>query len=195
MKYLLTFLISMLSLFSCKNKQAAVASLPQKDSTQFYPISDFIQEQISYVELRNFDIQFKKVLNNKVDSSQITKEAFSKIATQFLQKDISGPASKQGFTESVFQDLSTNSYNLNYRAKSADEPIQNIDVLLYENTKTVKRLFILSQRVNGDSSIVQHHNWTANKNFQITTSIKTNTGFTSNEIIQVTWQKKNGKQE
>ncbi len=195
MKNLLPFLIVPFFLFSCKNKPTAASNKSSKDSTQFYPISDFILEQISYVDLRDFDIHYKKEVDGKIDSSIISKETFRSIATPFLDKDISKPAIKHAFTESVFQDLSTNSYTLNYRAKAADEPIQNIDVLLFENTKTVKRLFILSQRVNGDSSILQHHNWTANKSFQITTSTKTNTGFNSNEIIQVTWQKKNSKHE
>jgi hypothetical protein len=193
MKYLLSLLIFAFFLFSCKHKATNLAKKNSQDSTQFYPIADFIQEQISFVELRDFDIHLRKEVDGKIDSSMISKEIFRKIASPFLDKDIS--ALKQHFTESVFQDLSTNSYTLNYRAKLANEPIQNIDILLFENSKTVKRLFILSQMQKNDSSMLQHHNWTANKNFQITTSIKTNAGLTSNEIIQVYWKKKNSSRE
>jgi hypothetical protein len=193
MKYFLLLFIFTSFLFSCKNKPKALAKKSTQDSTQFYPIADFIKEQISFVELRDFEIHYKKEVAGKIDSSIISKEIFRKIASPFLDKDIS--ALKQNFTESVFQDLSTNSYTLNYRAKLANEPIQNIDILLFENSKTVKRLFILTQLQKSDSSILQHHNWTANKNFQVTTSIKTNAGFTSNEIIQVYWKKKNSSRE
>ena len=46
-----------------------------------------------------------------------------------------------------------------------------MDILLDEQTKMVKRVFIVSELQKADSNIMEHHSWTANKQFQITKTL------------------------
>jgi hypothetical protein len=187
MKNCIYFIAILLILASCKNKKALKTEKPNSDSTKFYALSSFFKEQIVDVDLRAYTIYFIKELNGKRDSIGIDKDLFKSMASTFLNKDVSTPGMHDKFTESVFHDLSTNSYTLNYRPKSVNEPIQNIDILLDENTNIVKRVFIRIETMNKDTSIIEQWNWKADKSFQINRFSKTPSGFVSNEFNYVNW--------
>lgn len=189
MKYARVIPFLLLVLFSCKNKPATSSVKAAADSSKFYPLSEFIQEQMAYVDLRNFEIYQKHVSATKTDSSSISKDQFKQLAASFLSLDISQPDKKQSYTETLFHDLSTASYTLNYKAKQTTDLVKNMDILLDEQTKMVKRVFIVSELQNADSSIMEHHSWTANKQFQITRTIETASG-RSNETTTVYWIRK-----
>ena len=174
-------------MFSCKNKPAT--NNTTTDSSKFYPLADFIQEQMAYVDLRNFEIYQKHQTATKTDSSIISKEQFKQLAAAFLPLDISTPDKKQSYTETLFHDLSTSSYTLNYKTSQATDLVKNMDILLDEQTKMVKRVFIVSELQKADSNIMEHHSWTANKQFQITRTLETASG-RSNETTTVYWIRK-----
>ncbi len=157
------------------------------DTTRFYSLNNFFKEQIVDVDLRAYNIYLIKELNGKKDSLSIDKDQFKILASDFLNKDVSTPEMHDKYTESVFHDLSTNSYTLNYRPKSADESIQNIDILLDEHTNIVKRVFIRIETMHKDTSIIEQWNWKADKSFQINRFSKTPGGFVSNEFNFVNW--------
>ena len=192
MKLLILFCLSAcLVLVSCKNGEQKARNTAGIDTTKFYPMNDFIKSQIEFVDLRSFYIYQKNDLNGVKDSIALTKESFKKIAAIFLEKDISSADKKQHYTETVFHDLSTKSYTLNYRAKDIAEAIQNIDVLLDENTNQVKRIFIRSEFQHNDTSVVEQCNWKADKSFQINRFSKTPAGFKLNEFTYVNWNDQN----
>jgi hypothetical protein len=172
---------------SCKNKKSAKTEKLNSDTTKFYALNSFFKEQMVDVDLRAYPIYLIKELNGKKDSTGIDKEVFKSMASTFLNKDISTPEMHDKFTESVFHDLSTNSYTLNYRPKSTNEPIQNIDILLDENTNSVKRVFIRIETMIKDTSIIEQWNWKADKSFQINRFSKTLSGYVSNEFNYVNW--------
>jgi hypothetical protein len=172
---------------SCQNKKLSKVEKVNSDSTKFYALTSFFKEQIVDVDLRAYPIYLIKELNGKRDSIGIDKELFKTYAAHFLTKDISTPEKHDKYTETVFHDLSTNSYTLNYRARSVDEDIQNIDILLDENTNIVKRVFIRTETMKKDTSIIEQCNWKANKSFQINRVSKTPSGFVSNEFKYVNW--------
>lgn len=176
-------------MFSCKNKPATSSAKTTTDSSKFYPLADFIQEQMAYVDLRNFEIYQKHQTATKTDSSIISKEQFKQLAASFLPFDISTSDKKQSYTETLFHDLSTASYTLNYKSSQATDLVKNMDILLDEQTKMVKRVFIVSELQKADSSIMEHHSWTANKQFQITRTLETASG-RSNETTTVYWIRK-----
>jgi len=192
MKLFILFCFSASLVFvSCKNSRQKVRNSTGIDTTKFYPLNDFIKSQIEFVDLRSFYIYEKNDLNGVKDSIPLTKESFKKIAAIFLEKDISSADKKQHFTETVFHDLSTKSYTLNYRAKDIAEAIQNIDILLDENTNQVKRIFIRSEFQRNDTSVVEQCNWKADKSFQINRFSKAPNGSTLNELTYVNWNDQN----
>jgi hypothetical protein len=174
-------------LLSCQTKKPNKVEKASSDSTKYFSLSAFFQQQIVDVDLRSYNIYLIKELNGKRDSMSIDKEVFKTYAALFLQKDISSPEMHSRFSETVFHDLSTKSYTLNYRAKSVDEPIQNIDILLDENTSLVKRVFVRTETTRKDTSIIEQCNWKADKSFQINRVYKTPSGFVLNEFNYINW--------
>jgi hypothetical protein len=174
-------------LLSCSSKKSIKVEKAVADSTKYFSLSGFFQQQIVDVDLRAYKIYLIKELNGKRDSMAIDKEIFKSYATLFLQKDISAPEMHHRFSETVFHDLSTKSYTLNYRAKLVDEPIQNIDILLDENTSAVKRVFIRTETAHKDTSIIEQCNWKADKSFQINRVSKTPAGYVLNEFNYINW--------
>lgn len=178
---------------ACNTNQAVKKpdnKLPIADTGRFYPLADFFKEQIRYVDLHDFPIYRITVKNGKRDSSAITKDTFAAIAAGFLRRDISEPGQKILYKESVFEDLSTASVTFNYTTADPNVLVQNIDILLDEQTKMVKRVFIRSSYKLGDTTVQEQYNWKANKSFQINQTMSTANGYQSTEFNFINWNDK-----
>lgn len=160
------------------------------DTAKFYPLRIFFKEQIQYVDLRNFPIYRVTEKDGKKDSSAITKDQFVALAETFFDKDISEPRVKALYKESAFHDLSTGSITLNYKPSDNKAPVQNVDILLDEQTNLVKRVFIRVLYLRGDTTFIEQYNWKANKSFQVNRSITTAKGYTSTELNYINWNDK-----
>ncbi|MDP1841878.1 MAG: hypothetical protein Q8K64_00565 [Sediminibacterium sp.] len=171
-----------LFIFACGNstQKKINSNIPVADTAKFYPIDQFIQEQIRYVDLRNFIITKTNTNKtssnnagaNKTDSSKlvISKEAFISEASIILNEAIAWSKQKHLYKETVFQDLSTASYTINYTALDAATPIQRVDILLSEETNILKRLFIRKNEQIKDTVITHQYSWVADQSFQISSS-------------------------
>jgi len=95
-------------------------------------------------------------------------------------------ANKSLFTESIFQDLGTESYTINY--SSTNTPIKNIDLLLHQQTNLPKRLFIRVVQQSGDTTITEQYSWVVNKQFVISSAKKTNQGFNESSSTEISWK-------
>ncbi len=186
-------LLALLSLFflaqACQSNKIPPAA-KTKDSTdtgRFYPIGEFFQSQIEYVDLRNFTITQKNDIDGKKDSFNISKERFISLARVFAEKDISSPRIKKMYRETVFHDLSTESYTLNYSPLQPGLGIQSIDVLLDDQHKQVKRILIRSIFTRGDTTITEQCSWKTNKSFLIARYGQTKKGHNRNSLIFVNW--------
>lgn len=157
------------------------------DTSKYYPLRSFLQEQVQYVDLRNFPIYRITVKDGRRDSVSMRKEDFLSMAAAFLQRDLSEPGLKSKYTETVFQDQSTGSLTLNYSPLATSLPVKSIDILLDENTHAVKRVFIRAAYTRGDTSITEQYSWKANKSFQLNRTLQTSKGFTSTETNFVNW--------
>lgn len=164
------------------NKKAVVA-----DTAKFYPISQFISDEMRYVDLRNFLIQERIVSGKDSSTRTISKEEFLATANEILQQANWFMGHKELFTESIFQDLGTESYTINYSSNQA--AIKHIDLLLNQQTNLPKRLFIRYSRMAGDTTVTQQYSWVANQQLSIGRSLKTNTGYAANSNKTIRWKK------
>ncbi len=184
----------LITTISCKqsSKQQDAKNIAVADTAKFYPLDNFIEEQIKYVDLRNFTIQ--KIIS--VDSSKsiktIDKDIFLIDAAKILSLVNNFIKNKQLYKEVVFQDLSTDSYTINYTAINASTPLQRLDILLSEETKIIKR--VLMREVSKANGIVttQQINWEADHQFQVNSS-KEIEGKITNEVILISWNKEANK--
>jgi len=180
-----------LMLAACHSNQDKTKPVIQKtDTAAYYPVEDFFREQMQYVDLRSFSIEYDHTHDGKKDSGTITKEELQTWGKLFLEKGKTFNQRKHLFKESVFQDLSTGSFTLNYVPYDQQGGgIRNIDVLLDENTKKVKRVFIKSISANKDTAVTEQYNWQANKGLQLT-RFTTAGNYSSADVVYINWRKK-----
>ena len=161
-----------------------------KDTTKYFATTPFFTQQIQYVDLRNFPIYRITMIDGKKDSVALSKEEFIKWAGVFLEKDISAPKTAAGYKESVFNDLSTGSITLNYSPINGEANIQNIDILLAQETNQVKRILIRSVFNRGDTLVTESCSWKADKSFQVNRSYITKSGYNKTELNFINWNDK-----
>lgn len=182
------FIVIVVAACEPSSKQQSAKNIPIADTAKFYPLDNFITDQMKYVDLRNFSIQKIIVNNLQKTNTIIDKEAFLIVAAKVLSLSKKFINNKQLYKEVVFQDLSTDSYTINYTALNPLTPLQRIDILLSEETKIIKR--VLMREINHDNGIVttQQINWEADHQFQVTISKEIDRKI-SNESILISWNK------
>jgi len=180
------FITSIACKQSSKHKDAK--SILAADTAKFYPLDNFIEDQMRYVDLRNYNIQKTISVDSSKSIKIIDKETFLIDAAKILSLAKNFIKNKQLYKEVVFQDLSTNSYTINYTAVNASTPLQRIDILLSEETKIIKR--VLMREINKENGIVttQQINWEADHQFQVNRS-KEIEGKITKEVILISWNK------
>ena len=191
MKLFASLVVFILMLSSCNNPAPKTgAAIKVADTASFYPLKDFLREQIQYVDLRNFPLYRITVKDGKKDSAAITKDQFIELSGSFLKREAAFSKDKALFKETVFNDQSTGSNTLNYQSIDIKTEVQSIDVLLDEQTSIVKRVFIRSGYMKGDTAIKEQCNWKANKSFQVNRTLTTKNGYASEERNFINWNDK-----
>ncbi|MDP3392362.1 hypothetical protein [Sediminibacterium sp.] len=173
---------------ACNNNKTANTSANKvaADTAQFYPVANFIADEMKYVDLRNFTIVEKKSNLKDTSSHEISKDDFLSAASVILQQAQWFMSNKYLFNESIFQDLGTESYTINYSSTKA--PIKSIDLLLNQQTNLPKRLFIRVIQQVGDTTITEQYSWIANKQFVISSSKRTQNGFNESNSKEISWK-------
>ncbi len=112
------------------------------------------------------------------------------LAEQFMQPDISDLSIKKHYTESVFYDHSTKNYSINYSTTNNDLILQNVDILLQEDGKTVKRIFLRKFFNYPDSSAIEQLTWKPDEGFQINRLVQLPSEKELSRQISVVWNEK-----
>lgn len=196
MKYLsyCILLPTLLLFYSCKPKKTATQkATTQKDTTSFYPLLSFIEEQKRYVDLRDFQITRTIKQNTLSKQEQISKEVFASELAIFRKLAADFEQQKKDYTETIFQDLGTDSYTLTYQSTNPSLSIQRMDILLRSQTNTAKQLFIRSFDQHGDTGFIKQYSFWADKKMEITTeySVQNNKPIRETKIIE--WAKVSDK--
>ena len=158
---------------SCGGKKAKEAeATPAKGSnTVYYPINDYIRRQIKDIDTTPYYLYRLQITDGKKDSSIVKRSDFDAAIKSFLLPELEDASLRQNFTESVFDDESTNSITLTYSQKNKSGIVQNASVLLNKENQEVKWIFINTLNSAGDSSIIQRISWKGNESCTLNTSI------------------------
>jgi hypothetical protein len=190
MKPLLAFVLSCLYLWSCQSDtgQNNNGTPVLADTANFYPLGQYFRSQIEYVDLRAFPVYRISITDGKKDSVAIGREEFFEWADVFVRHSFADPELKAAYKETMFEDISTDSYTLNYSPqKPSSVEVQNIDILLGHEIKEVKRVFIKSLYTRGDTTIEEQCSWKTNKSFQVNRVKYTKEGYRSTELNYINW--------
>ena len=177
---------------SCKQKPAAIAeqAIEAKDTITFYPITDFISQQLAHIDSTPYFLYRIRFTDGKKDSTTIDKKIFDSLAATFTRFNISDSTIQKKYTETIFNDQSTDSYTMSYRTTDGSLPLQSVDVLLNRDNQQVKRIFWVIRYTKEGNAITEKAGWKANRNFYINRTIQQPDGKETAEQNTVVWNDK-----
>lgn len=184
---LFTALFGVSLFLSCGSKNNTPVQTYNNDSITFYPVHEFISAEIRRIDNAPYFIYRTHIADNKTDSLPITIKQFDSLAAIFLKYDISDKNVKKYYKESAFNDESTHSITFSYSTTNKTLPVQSLDVLLNQETQSVKRVFLTLVENTKDSSYLYKLSWKANDNFSITKAVTTDKGEQTDHIT-VAWK-------
>lgn len=168
---------TLLFILSCGNHETKeMKAVPAIDSSAmvYYPINDYIRRQIKDVDTTPYYLYRLQVLNGKKDSSAVSRPAFDSAVSVFLLPELDFRSMRKNFTESVFDDESTNSITLTYTPNDKNETVQNASVLLSKENQSVKWIFISILTSSEDSTVIQRISWKGDESCSLNTSVTYN---------------------
>jgi hypothetical protein len=158
-----------IALAACKNKKATSTEQDNKqgDTARFFQVNQFINQQLSDIAKTPYYVYKIQQHNGVRDSTTLANDKVKDYASEFLQPDINNEEIKQYYKENVFHDQSTGSFTISYTTTNKDLEIQNLDVLLQEDGKTVKWIFVRKFTQNRDTSVIKQLSWKQGLNFEV----------------------------
>jgi hypothetical protein len=185
-----SMLYACFGVLSCKNHQQPATAAPAADSTMvFYPINNYLRQQVKDVDSTPYYVYRVLVVNGKKDSTTINRTAFDSLAKQFILPELEAALFRKNFTESVYEDESTNSVTLTYTPTDSTLRVQSAMVLLDPESQDVKWIFINTLENRGDSSIIQKIGWKGNERSYINRSVSYANGKESQMQLNIVWNK------
>ncbi len=190
-------LIVLIAFAACNSKPGTATgsdSLSAKNDSlknePFYPIAEYIQSQIAYLDSTPLAIEKHTYVNNKrIDSTTIDRNAFRQLAEEFLKPDLNDPTFKPYYTENSYQDLTINSVTFNYTTTDPNQELRQADVLLEPVNNKIKNIIFRKNRMVGDTSLSINGLWKHNMNFQLNYTLKPANGNAQTKQIKVIWDK------
>ena len=177
---------------SCKQKPAAVAdkAMNDKDTITFFPVTDFIRQQLSHIDSTPYFLYRIRLTEGKKDSTTIDKKIFDSLAATLTRYNISDTAVKKKYTETIFNDQSTDSFTMSYRTTDGSLPLQSVDVLLNRDNQQVKRIFWIIIYNKQGNTVTEKAGWKTNHSFYINRTIQRPDGKETSEQNMVVWNDK-----
>jgi len=163
---------------------------PAADNTVYYPINSYIKQQIKQVDTVPYYVYRVLVVNNKKDSTTISRPVFDSLAQQFILPELAEGTLRKDFTEAVYEDQSTNSVTLTYTPKDSSNIVQNAMVLLDTTSQKVKWIFINTLQNRGDSSIIQKIGWKGGASCYLNRLVSYTDGKTNEMRLNIVWNDK-----
>ena len=197
MKRIVSILLLVVALCACKNQAGPNgvkdSLLSKEDSLKnepFYPIAQYIFDQVKYVDSTPLAIAKITFINGKqVDSVTIDRGEFKTLAKEFFEPDLNQKDLKPKYTESSFEDLTINSLTFSYTTLDKELELQQADVLLRPDNHQVKNVMFRKSRIVGDTSISINGLWKHNMNFQLNYSLQPPSGKSISKQIKVIWDR------
>lgn len=178
-------------LISCRNtKKQRPGDKQAADSTVFYPINDYIRQQVKLVDSIPYYVYRVLVVNGKKDSTTISRPVFDSLAQLFIVPELEESSLRKNFSESVYVDESTNSVTLTYTPKDSNLIVQNAMVLLDTTSQNIKWAFINTLQNKGDSTIIQKIGWKGGESSYLNRSVSYADGKRNEMQLNVVWNEK-----
>ena len=180
------------SLWACGEKNRSAESVPDsaaakadttaKVESPYFPVYDFLSNEIEYVDSTPVGIMKYTTIGKVKDSGYIQLEEFHKLVAEFQQPDINDSLFEEKFNETSFVDKSNGNATFFYKARNTSSQIKRVDIVtkrgdVYDEVKS------LYMEKDADSAVVKKLYWKPKRNFQIITVRPSG----KDEITKVVW--------
>jgi len=190
MKVFLSLALFSLLLGSCRNSSSSKNADKTSDTTHFYPVIEYLSQQIQQVDNTPYFIYNISIKDGKRDSFAINQQVFDSLAHLFIKDDITHTPLKKFYTENIFEDVSTDSYTISYTSSDPKTELQNVDILLGREDQQVKWIF-MNKIETKDSSIISFKmGWRPDRRFYINKISTDKTGKEHEEQHTIVWNDK-----
>ncbi|BAV10268.1 hypothetical protein SAMN05421788_104362 [Filimonas lacunae] len=171
--YLAAGLLFSILAVSCKDKpkEAPENLTNDNDSLEFYPVHSFFQQQIKDVSTTPYFIYKITTQAQQRDSAVLTVAEFMHTVNLFTQYSIEDTTVKKYYREDAFNDESTHSITMSYSTRNKELPVQQVDIMLNQETKMVKRIFMSIMQQAADTTFIYKLGWKANSSCSIAKTI------------------------
>jgi c-di-AMP phosphodiesterase-like protein len=183
-KYVALIFIIVCILFACKsNKQKQI------QKKKFFPVADYIESEINYVDSLPLGIIKYSTHNNRTDTAYIRAAAFNESAKDFISADLQENIFENDFSETSFIDESIQAITFTYAAKNNKLELQRVDVLATagEGSNKVSSIYLEKSIQKNDTLITEKLLWKTKKGFQIVTIKKFSDKRPEIEQLKVVW--------
>ena len=153
------------------NEENAQSPGNSTDSLQYYPVQTYFRLQVNQADSNGHTKWISIQTENSKTTDTLSHESFYEIANAFSSIDVLESNLRSYYTESVFMDLTTNSYTFSYTTNTDSLPVKSIMVLVDTASSLVKRVFIRKQWSNTDSSVLEQMGWLHDSSFYINQSV------------------------
>ncbi|MBS1599736.1 MAG: hypothetical protein JST75_16035 [Bacteroidetes bacterium] len=177
-------------LSACKNHEQKTTTAAKVEKKEFFPIADYIQSEISYVDSLPLKMMKYVTVNGKRDSGFIKLEDFNILAQEFLPPELKDSAKfEKEFSESSFLDQTTQSLTFTYSTKSDTLQLRRVDVLANRTSgfDKVRSLYMEKNITRNDTTIVKKMYWRAKKSFEIVSLIQPLNQPQSTNHLKIVW--------
>lgn len=185
------FLVFTLFYLSCKTTPDNTgAKGNSNDTTRYFQVKEYLQSQIKEVDNTPFFIYKIDIINGAKDSTPINTSYFDQLSSQFLTPDINNEKLKPFYVESIFEDQTTKGFTINYSTTNKELELQSVDILLGEDGRTVKHIFLRKFINYADSSAIEQLSWKPGESFQVNRSVQKPGASENSKQTLVVWNKK-----
>lgn len=167
----------------------AEADSTEKVESRFFPVYDFIRNEVEYVDSLPMGLMKYTTTNSKKDSGFIQLEEFHTLAGEFLAPELYDVTFKKLFKETSFLDKSNNNATFFYKTDDESSPVKRVDIITQKTDvyDEVKSVYIEKQIQAGDSTFLKKMYWRPKRSFQINTIRSSGTGKPKDEQVKVVW--------
>jgi hypothetical protein len=164
---------------SKSDSTAATADTTAKVESPYFPVYDFLSNEIEYVDSTPVGIMKYRTIGKVQDSGYIQLEEFHKLISEFQLPELKDSMLKRKFREISFVDKSNGNATFFYKPADTTTKIKRIDVVTAKGEvyDEVKSLYIEKD----DSFMVKKLMWKPKRNFQIITIAPSG----KNELLKV----------
>lgn len=169
----------LLLLSACGNQQQPAATpdtTPKTDTSaeKFFPVADYLQSEIRYVDSTPLAILKKETVNNRTDSAFLTPNEFNRLAAIFLMPELDGENLQKNYAENSFGDKTTGYLSFTYSPKDKARALRRVDVVVApgEGFDKVKSIYLERTDRQSDTLVIRKMYWQARHSFLVITSLQ-----------------------